>query len=357
MIEKKHFESPLPHWIASSLPAAQISSVYEFFVNRRNIDYSVNPDKSYKAPFPVISIGGIRAGGTGKTPAALLVGRMALEMDFNIAFLSRGYKRTNKNVFIAKPLEKVSWHDCGDEPAMLHEAIPQSWLGIGADRSACAGIISKSLPVNSVFILDDGFQHRSIKRDLDIVCVSESLYTDRMIPSGYLREPVASLSRAQVVFIIGSISNIDTLTDLQKKIRTQFPDSDCYTLTQEPDCWVSMADGKRSDTLPLNAPLAICGIARPERFFATVRSMGIKPCRELIFPDHHRFTINDICNTHELYSNGLILTEKDALRISEFSSEICSRIWYLKIKLKFLNDDMEIGFKKKLRSFLSNKIV
>lgn len=357
MTKNIQYESPLPEWVADSLPLRQLSSLYGHIVQKRNMAFNTNPEKIYRPEFPVISIGGIRAGGTGKTPSAMLIGRMLSEMNRDVIFLSRGYKRTNKDIFIAGPQDKVSWHDCGDEPAMLHEALPDSWLGIGADRSACAEKLGRMIPPDSVFVLDDGFQHRKMGRDLDIVCISESLFSDRLLPQGYLREPLSSLSRAQVAFITGSEKNINNMEALYRKLSIEFPHLDCYILTSEAIGWVNMASGEQRKDLPLQSPAAICGIARPERFFSTVRELGITPCREIPFSDHHRFTINDICNIHELYSNGLILTEKDSLRIREFSSEIYKKIWYLKIQLKFQTDQMFERFKEKLRFIISSTIV
>jgi len=352
MADKSHFDSPLPFWFADSIAAKFLSTTYGSIIRKRNLTFDKNPGSLYKATFPVISIGGIRAGGTGKTPSAMLAGELLTDLGREVVFLSRGYRRTTKENFIARPQETVFWYDTGDEPAMLHAALPQSWLGIGADRSANAARISKSVGENAVFVLDDGFQHRKIRRDLDIVCISESVFTDRLMPSGYLREPVDSLSRADVAFIIGSDETAPALIALENKLARQFPHLDCYILTPQAHGWVNVVSGEQTESPDIKNPLAICGIARPERFFSTLRTLGISPCRQIAFSDHHRFTKNDFCNFHELYSNGLVLTEKDAIRIAEFSSEISDKIWYLKIRLKFYSDDSLKRFNQKLRSIL-----
>ena len=348
MRKKNSFETPLPWWLANTIPVKALSFIYASITKWRNKRYSTKPALIYQAPYPVISIGGIRAGGTGKTPSAMLLGDLLRAYQHEVVFLSRGYKKLNKGNFIGKPGDTFSWHNTGDEPAMLHAEYPQSWLGIGADRISNAEKISSLVGKNAVFILDDGFQHRKIKRDLDIVCVNETLFKDQLLPRGYLREPVESLSRANVVFLIGAKEHIGRLIATEDRIAVQFPHLDTYILTQELAGWVNVATGEQRETLAIRSPLAVCGIARPERFFATLKTAGIFPCKEIVFSDHHRFTLNDFHNLHKLYSNGIVLTEKDAIRLTEFKSQIGDNFWYLKVRLKFNCDDSLKRFNKRL---------
>lgn len=353
MRKKKSFETPLPWWLANTIFIKALSFLYTSIIRLRNKRFTTKPALLYQVPFPVISIGGIRAGGTGKTPSAMLIGELLCAHQREVVFLSRGYKKLNKGNFIGKPGDKFSWHDTGDEPAMLHAELPESWLGIGADRISSAKIISSLVNKNAVFILDDGFQHRQIKRNLDIVCVNETLFDDQLLPRGYLREPVESLSRADVVFLIGAKNNIAKILAAEDRIAVQFPHLDTYILTQEPAGWVNVSTGEDRETLAITNPLAVCGIARPERFFATLKTSGIIPCKEIVFSDHHRFTLNDFQNLHKLYSNGIVLTEKDAIRLIEFKSQIGDNFWYLKVRLKFYFDDSLKRFNKKLHSLYS----
>jgi tetraacyldisaccharide 4'-kinase len=350
MRKKNSFDTPLPLWLANTILIKTLSFLFESITKWRNTRYSTNSVNIYQAPYPVISVGGIRAGGTGKTPAAMLIGELLRAQNREVVFLSRGYKKVNKGNFIAKPGDKISWHDTGDEPAMLHTELPESWLGIGADRISNAKEIGNKASKMAVFILDDGFQHRRIKRDLDIVCVNETLFNDLLLPRGYLREPVESLSRANVVFLIGSKNNMEKILAAEDRIAVQFPHVDTFILTQEPAGWVNVVTGEQKETLAITSPLAICGIARPERFFATLKASGIFPCKEIIFSDHHRFTLNDFQNLHKLYSNGIVMTEKDAIRLTEFKSQISDNFWYLKVRLKFYSDDSLKRFSRRLYS-------
>lgn len=320
-------------------------------VNSRNNSFTKRRGAITSVKSPVISIGGIRAGGTGKTPCAMMVGEMLQETGNTVAILSRGYRRKNKTDFIAAPGETINWHDCGDEPAMLYRALSSCWLGISAKRSGVARQIEQNAK-NVVFILDDGFQHRQLKRDLDIVCVNESLFNDRMLPDGFLREPVSSLARAHVICIIGKMENSEMLLSLELKIKSLYKQADTFIVHPQPYGWVNAVTGEVAETPPCTDPVAMCGIARPERFFETLESLGINPCKKISYSDHHHFTKDDFEDIHKLYSKGLVITEKDAIRINEFSSEISSKIWYLKVRLKFHSDDSTKRFKEKLQNIL-----
>ncbi len=351
MSKQQQYDSPLPALLKGSLPVRLLSSLYAMAVSSRNKGFNTGQAAIVSLKSPVISIGGIRAGGTGKTPCAMMVGEMLQETGNSVAILSRGYRRKNRTDFIAAPGEKINWHDCGDEPAMLHKVLSNCWLGISAQRLRVAQQIEQ-MAKNVVFILDDGFQHRQLKRDLDIVCVNESLFNDRMLPDGFLREPVSSLSRAHVICLIGKVENSDLLLHLEDKIKNTFKQASTFIAHPQPCGWVNAVTGEKAERPPCSDPVAVCGIARPERFFESLESLGVKPCKKIVFSDHYSFTKDDFLNIHKLYSKELVITEKDAIRINEFSSEISSKIWYLKVRLKFHSDDSTKRFKEKLQNIL-----
>jgi tetraacyldisaccharide 4'-kinase len=324
--------------MGQSLPVKAASAMFGAAVKARNALYDSMPFLSHKAGRPVISIGGLRAGGTGKTPMALLVGEYLSSKGFDVAFLSRGYRRKDKRLRIVKPGETVSWEDIGDEPCLLHERLPQSWLGIGGDRCRTAARLSKLLPQRAVFVLDDGFQHRSLRRDLDIVCLHDSLLNDRLIPLGWLREPAGALQRARAALIIGTADRIDALETLRSVLEKSFPGLCSAVLFQEIGLWTNAGDGRIAPTLPVKNPLLVCGIARPERFITMVRKAGITPCAERIFPDHHRYGIHDFGENRKLYSNGIITTEKDAARLKTLENVPSDKLWFCSVTLRFAEE-------------------
>jgi tetraacyldisaccharide 4'-kinase len=342
IIDKKDNASISP--FGQSLPVKMASSLFGVAVGFRNALYDHLPILSHKADRPVISIGGIRAGGTGKTPVALMVGEYLLSKKYAVAFLSRGYGRYNHGPRIVKPHETVPWEEIGDEPCLIHNRLPQAWLGIDAKRSRAASKLSTLLPERAVFVLDDGFQHRALRRDLDIVCLHDALQNDRLIPAGYLREPVSALSRAHAALIIGSADSSELLEGQRLRLVERFPRLCTAVLFQEMGHWVNAGDGRIAAAPPIENPLLVCGIARPERFIAMVRRAGITPCAERIFPDHHRYIANDINKTRELYLKGVITTEKDAVRLKTSGIVPAEKVWYCTLNFRFAERKNEERF-------------
>lgn len=359
------FDSPLPARAASNPLTAALSFTYAAVVHTRNFAYDSLPALSCGLGRPVISIGGIRAGGTGKTPVAQLVGRhITGSCGCGAAFLSRGYGRVSRRPVIVKPGEPADWRETGDEPCMLHANIPESWLGISPNRAAIAKKLLPQLPSNAVFILDDGFQHRRVRRDLNIVCLSDSTFGDRLMPAGYLRESVTSLYRADVVLVIGAQERIDKLREVQESVERLFAVAGagapagadarqggntgrrggktppiCAILLQYPESWVEARTGRSVDAghPPFKNPAVISGIARPERFISMLRTLSVEPSEVRTFGDHHKFKINDLApvHGHDIYYGDVVTTEKDAVRLMSPEFSGVRSLWYLKVGLRF----------------------
>jgi len=351
MIENNNvFDSPLPDALSKGAAAGLLSRVYSAAVGARNFAYDSVPFLSERLDFPVISVGGIRAGGTGKTPVAQLLARHLIDnCGRGVAVLSRGYGRKSKKNVVVKPGETADWRLTGDEPCMLHGNLPESWLGVGADRSAVARILSPLLPDRSVFILDDGFQRRQTRRDLDIVCVNESLFDDRPLPAGYLREPPPALARADAVLAVGAPERADKLREVKERVDRYLSKASksaktppvTAVLFQYPDRWVNARSGESAGRPPLESPAAVTGIARPERFLAMLPQFSVVPSGVYKFPDHYNFKRNDIARIHNIYLCGVVTTEKDAVRLLSPAFSGIRDIWYLKIGLRFADAESE----------------
>ncbi len=333
-------QSPLPQWLGSSLTVRFLSKIYGSIIKRRNLNFDRNPSLSYKSRFPVISVGGIRAGGTGKTPLTMHIAQQLVSQQLNVAFLSRGYRRRSKEDQIVLPYEKANWELIGDEPAMLHGNIPQSFLAVSSSRTRSAQRLEQLAPPNTVLLLDDGFQHRNLKRDLDIVCLNETILSETLLPAGYLREPLESLNRAQALVLTGSKERLSALQEVASVIKTRFPGIEVFVAVQIVDCWVNASTGQEQLEPPLKEPVAFCGIARPHRFFQLLDSQGVHPVKKMVFPDHHRFSRYDIESIHKLYSHGLVTTEKDAFRLRNNNFVPEQKLWYLKIKIQFESESL-----------------
>lgn len=348
-------KTPLPGWLSDSFPIRLLSEIYGAVIKKRNSSFECNPDLSYRSEFPVISIGGIRAGGTGKTPLTMQIAHYLVSQQYNVAFLSRGYRRASKKDQIVLPYEKTDWQLIGDEPAMLHDNIPQSFLAISSQRVRSAQKLQQLVPSNTVLLLDDGFQHRKMGRDLDIVCLNESILSEKLIPAGYLREPIESLNRADVLVLTGSADRLSNLRDTASALTKSFRDKAIFIAVQSVDCWVNAFTGEQQLEPPFREPVAFCGIARPHRFFQLLEAQGVYPIKKMIFPDHHRFSQYDIESMHKLYSHGLVTTEKDAFRLSNNNFVPELKLWYLKIKIRFEPESQLNRFNTLISNVVLNK--
>lgn len=276
-----------------------------------------------RLPRCVVSVGNITVGGTGKTPTVLWIARTLHEAGLRSAVLSRGYGRAGSGV------EKVSLHGpldesarrFGDEPVLLARNLPWASVWVGTNRwEAGRRAIAEDRP--DVLVLDDGFQHLQIHRDLDLVLLDAAcpLGNGRLLPAGPLREPPHHLDRAHGVIIVGEKGKSP------EPLEHPLPE----LLWEKPVFRARPVMGGffRADTgTPLGWPenmlkdpcIAVAGIARPERFFSAVDALGV-PCRErLAFSDHHGWTPSDVRRIlHTMRATGarwIVTTEKDAVRM------------------------------------------
>jgi tetraacyldisaccharide 4'-kinase len=342
--------------LGDSLPVRLGARLYGAAVGLRNRWYDTDPRRSRQASRPVISIGGVHAGGTGKTPLTLLVSRYLQKSGFTVALLSRGYGRQSKAPLLVSPdatLAACSWEQIGDEPAMLRMGLPGVWLGIGADRVSSARALDARLPGRSVFILDDGFQHRRLARDLDIVCLPAQPFDARLIPAGYLREPLSSLGRARLLCLIGGPAEEELMRSNQTRLRAMFPAAQVFVLYQQPAGWTHLQTGQSLPVPPLKKPALISGIARPQRFVSMVEQAGLKPAVSRTFGDHHVFRPEEIEPLCSPPVDGIITTAKDACRLNTLILVMRPAIWYLNMELHFAKRDEEISFFSALINHLS----
>jgi len=306
-----------------------------------------------KAPlFRTISIGGINAGGTGKTPLTLYVAEELDSMKLPVVIVSRGYGRAERKPIFIKSGSDLSWENVGDEPAMIYQRLPQVSLSIDKNRRRAIAVASKYLPPNTIAILDDGFQHRKCQRDIDILCLPDSVFADYPIPAGYLREPIAALKRADLFCLISHTADRSQWEENESTLLKMFPHTPIVKIKQEPLGWVELHSGKIKKKPPLSSPILVCGIARPERFIDFVHKSDITPMAQHIFNDHHRYSAADFSTLSHLKNIEIITTEKDAVKLKQLKLVNLRNIWYLRIGMCFNStNDRDIFFatiKKKI---------
>jgi len=311
-----------------SLPRAVTflpSIVWEAVIRLRNGLYDRGLLPTERISAPVIRIGNITLGGTGKTPLAILVAQLLAEFGAVPALLSRGYgRREGPATLVVRP--EVSVDDSparlGDEPALLRRRVPSLWVGIDATRARAARAILQSEP-RAAFVLDDGFQHRKLSRTLDIVVVDQSQPFERnsLVPRGTLREPIDGLGRADAIVLSGrrGLHDVDSITRAVRQAarrRPVFHLAPAITAIVPYDRWVrgpSTAESVR----PRRAFLA-AAIGNPSRFRTDVEDLGIEVSGELLLRDHVKIPPPQWENCWRLAArqgaDWILTTEKDAIK-------------------------------------------
>lgn len=295
----------------------------------RNLTYSAGLRSARSLARPVISVGNLTLGGSGKTPLVIHVTKTLQNLGYTPAVLTRGYGR--RSIVLSRvlpPGEEVSSPACdlGDEPALMRRRIPEIWLGISPDRYAIGrGILERCPEV--VFVLDDGFQHRRLRRDCDIVIIdrTQPLLSNHQFPRGSLREPLSGLRRAHAVVLNGTpeTSGSDFIEKVILEISPRIRIFHCIQriVSLMPFAiWNGHESGNLSSVQCATALLA-AALGNPARFLKDVGDLGIRVLDSRFFRDHHRLTREDwhrcIESARRCGAEAIIITEKDAIKIFE----------------------------------------
>jgi tetraacyldisaccharide 4'-kinase len=269
------------------------------------------PGRQHRLGRPVISVGNLSHGGRGKTPVVALLARMLVQAGERPAILSRGYARRRAEdgvVVVSDGVHVLSDVDrAGDEPLMLARDVPGACVLVGAQR-ALAGALAERVLGATVHLLDDGFQHLQVARDLDLVIVRPEDLHDRMVPFGRLREPVAALAAADGVILEADGSGVPGFRG------SGVPG---FSLIRSLGGPVPL-EPEREWQAPSRRVVAVAGIAGPERFAASLSSAGWDVAESLRFRDHHPYTAADVARIAEAARRAgapIVTTAKDAMRL------------------------------------------
>ena len=278
-----------------------LSFLFGAGVRVRNTLYDRGLFRARKLRGPVISVGNVSVGGSGKTPFVLLLGKLLKARGVNFDVLSRGYGRNTRGIILVDP--KGNPRDFGDEPFLLarHLGVP---VVVGENRYQ-AGMFAEKKFGSQFHLLDDGFQHRGLARQFDIVLITPEDSRDQLLPAGRLREPLTSLRRADAI-VLTNDEPADSLPLEGKRL------------------W-----RVRRGILPENIPprpVVFCGIARPQDFLLQLRGAGIEPAAKAIYRDHHAYSEQDVSALLKLREDhgagGFVTTEKDAINLGEYLSAL-----------------------------------
>jgi tetraacyldisaccharide 4'-kinase len=278
-----------------------LASIYGGVVGTRNALYERRILRARRLQGPVVSVGNLSAGGSGKTPFVILLGELLKTRGVKFDVLSRGYGRESRGVLLVDPGGFAQ--QFGDEPLLIARKLEVPVI-VGEDRYA-AGQFAESRFGPQLHLLDDGFQHRALARDFDIVLVTPQDATDRLLPAGRLREPLRSLSRADAVVLSGGAA------------------AESFPLERK------LVWRVRRGITPQNVPprpIVFCGIARPQSFVLQLRAANIDPVAEAFYRDHHAYTEKDVRELLELKgrseAGGFVTTEKDAVNLGPYLSAL-----------------------------------
>ena len=320
---------------------------YSIAVRLRNFLYSKGYLKVHRADAAVISIGNITTGGTGKTPLVIwLCKQLISDSKFQISnsqcgILTRGYKATKNS--------KLKTQNYSDEPAILAESCPEIKVIVNPDRVESAAEAVSEFGINTL-VMDDGFQHRRLGRNLDIVTIdaTKPFGYGKMLPAGLLREPISSLKRADAAVITrcDQITEAE-LSQIEKKLGTINPDMIIARSIHAPTN-VKSTDNKEIslEQLKDKKVFAFCGIGNPDAFLNTITTTGSELVGSKVYNDHHHYTDNCLADIYEqaegLKADLILTTQKDwtkiisnfKFQISDFESSL--PFAYIVIEIKFL---------------------
>lgn len=325
------------------LTLGPLSVLYGLGVNIRNRLFNLGILETHEFDVPIICVGNITVGGTGKTPhtEALI---NVLKNDYRVACLSRGYKRKTSGFVLAT--EKSTANDIGDEPMQIKNKFPDITVAVDADRVRGIKKLMQLPEKPEVIILDDGFQHRYVKADINIMLVdyNRPIYEDSLLPLGRLRESLHAKDRANYIIVTKCPPNI---SPIEKRIISKHLDLRAYQQ-------LLFTTMKYGDILPLDGSghcpitskgsiLCITGIAQPAPYVEYLKKYS-EQITHIAFPDHHNYNDSDIQRILQEYAKidnpnkCIFTTEKDAVRLKlcNIPEEIRQQIFYIPIEPEFL---------------------
>lgn len=337
-----------------------LALIYRVIIWVRNKLFDYNILKSASFNFPLICVGNLAVGGTGKTPMTELIVEL-LKDEFKMATLSRGYKRRTKGFAVANA--NTTALEIGDEPMQFHKKYPEMIVAVGEERLFAIPQILSQFPETQTIILDDAFQHRSVKSGLNIILTDyNNLYTrDLMFPAGDLRDMKSSSKRAEVIVVTKCKSdlNADKKMSILKELKPLPQQEVFFTSITYGNPYHMFDTQKKLNLTSSDHVLLVCGIANPGQIKKYLSNI-VYSYEMIKFPDHHIFTTDDLQEIKSQFSKMLsdkkfiLTTEKDAVRLEKFKEELVDfPIYVLPIKHQFLFDD-EVRFVKILKTYIQS---
>ena len=324
------------------------SILYGIIVSIRNLLYDWRILTSTSFDIPIITVGNLSVGGTGKTPQIEYLVRL-LQDDSQVAVLSRGYKRKSEGFVLAN--ENTTVEALGDEPFQYHQKFPKINVAVNGDRVEGVKQLMTLKPKTNLILLDDAYQHRKIKAGYQILLTSYSdlFYKDFMMPTGNLRELWWGKNRADVIVVTKCPSDLSK--EDQEKITAKIHPLPSQKVFYSSIAYSPILKGYKEiklKELQNQKIVLVTGIAKPEPLVAHLKSKGLK-FEYLKFPDHHNFTADEIKMIQQKEKKAVILTtEKDYVRLEKD----IKKLLYIPIETVFLNN--KTTFDKEILAFVKH---
>ncbi len=316
------------------------SWLYGVITRARNSLYEKNVLKSYSLGVLTVSVGNITVGGTGKTPLVALIAEVLAKKGEKVCVLTRGYGRENpKKRVLVSDGEKILTDagQAGDEPFELAQKLTGKAVVIADANRVSAGNWAREKFGITAFILDDAFQHRKVRRDLDVVCIdaTKPFGNEKTLPSGILREPLENLKRADAIVITRANLTKD-ISNLKSQISKYNQNCPIFVAENKISALVKLEDFPAK---ALNSPsltdyrqlttensLAFCALGNPNNFFEQLRQEKFELVSTQKFPDHHSYTQKDIeklvAQADQSSAKALLTTAKDAVKLKDLKFEV-----------------------------------
>jgi tetraacyldisaccharide 4'-kinase len=329
--------SPARPWLAPLVPIYRLGLALHEFQLRSGL----KPVRRLR--WPVVSIGNLSTGGSGKTPLTIALAKALAARGLHVDVLSRGYGRRS-----ALPLPVNlggTAEDFGDEPLLIarqtgvpvYVAAERYQAGLLAERSALSGF--------GLHLLDDGFQHRQLARDIDILLLNHADLTDHLLPAGNLREALRAAERASVIAIPADEPDVEEEIKLQDWFRDW--QGTVWRLRRRME--IPPLDDAIGDPAGSHV-IAFCGIARPAQFFEGLESAGMRLAARIAFPDHHRYIARDLnrleAEARKTGAMALLTTEKDRVRLGALAATLPQSLplRMVRLHIEIENEDAAIDW-------------
>ncbi len=304
----------------SLFPLYLLSVPYRWAVQARVLFYDVGLLRTKRLPCPVISVGNVTVGGTGKTPLVMALARGLMDRGIPVAILSRGYKgkKTSGPLVSDGQIVFLSPEESGDEPFLMAKSLKGIPVLVGKDRFVTGRMALQRFGIRGL-LLDDGYQHLQLYRDLNILLIDSHIgFGDHhLLPRGILREPLSHLRRAHL-FLLTKVEHLEACQPLEAKLHQIHPSSPVFHSHYEPLGLIGPEEEwEELHSLKGKKALVLSGIANPNYFSSLLKKCGMEIVKEAIFPDHHLYTAKDLAFLEKQGKGAdwFVTTEKDMVKL------------------------------------------